>query len=140
VHETVAPEQVTEATALEPTVEPDKSTGNTFAAAAAVSSAVSRVTNASEVESEPRINSEAAAAWKNWEQIRDSVMSPQQASDIAESLAQAAKAVAPPPAETASEDHSAPALEGAALASIVDTVLAELKPKLMEEIAKKLKR
>jgi hypothetical protein len=31
-------------------------------------------------------------------------------------------------------------LEAGALASIVDTVLAELKPKLMEEIAKKLKR
>jgi hypothetical protein len=42
--------------------------------------------------------------------------------------------------QSASESPQASGLEAGALANIVDTVLAELKPKLMEEIAKKLKK
>ena len=151
-----APESVSESAIsdLEPTdaveqgssIEPEKAAGATFAAAASTSSASAvspgpATMNPPDAEVEPKVASEAAAAWKNWEHIRDSVMSPQQTSAIADSVAEVAKAVAPAsPADSAQEDHSTPALESAALASIVDTVLAELKPKLMEEIAKKLKK
>jgi hypothetical protein len=43
-------------------------------------------------------------------------------------------------AQPASQSPQNSDLEAGALANIVDTVLAELKPKLMEEIAKKLKK
>jgi hypothetical protein len=70
-------------------------------------------------------------------------MTPQSASALAESVAQVARAVAPAsslPTSEATEDASAASLENEALASIVDSVLAELKPRLMQEIAKKLKK
>lgn len=130
--------------------------GATFAAAAGASSAATTSLSAGE-EPEPAVASEAVAAWDNWQQIRETVMSAQSAA-IAESVAQVAKteiaeaqsaeshespkadspeaSVAPPAAESPQSSD----LEAGALASIVDTVLAELKPKLMEEIAKKLKR
>ena len=130
--------------------------GAAFAAAAASSSsdAVSSTTLSpatADPEAEPPVTSDAAAAWKNWEQIRDGVIG-RQTEAIAESVAEAARASLPatsessaisgsPAAESAApktDPTSAPQLEGEALASIVDTVLAELKPKLMAEIAKKL--
>jgi CheY-like chemotaxis protein len=99
-------------------------------------------------EAEASVPSEAIAAWGNWQHIRDSVTGPQQTEAIAASVAQAAQAslatvtepYASVPAEPAkqSEGPAPPALEAGVLASIVDSVLAELKPKLMEEIAKKL--
>ena len=87
---------------------------------------------------------DAAAAWQNWQQIRDSVMTPQSASALAESVAQVARSVTPastlPSSETTEYASAASSLESEALASIVDSVLAELKPRLMQEIAKKLKK
>ena len=131
--------------------------GAAFAAAAGVSgAAVSAVATTSE-EPEPPVAAETAAAWENWQQIRDTVMNVQSTEAIAETVAQAAKAIAPAdevatapqpeshPAETSSaepapaQDAQSSELDGA-LASIVDTVLAELKPKLMQEISKKLKK
>jgi CheY-like chemotaxis protein len=136
--------------------ESDQPNGATFAAAASASSfsaTVSAVSSAQErvtEEEEPAAGLDAAAAWQNWQQIRDSVMSPQGAAALAESLAQTAKATAETSAAssdlTATGEVSAvPAsdsvsVDGEALASIVDSVLAELKPKLMQEIAKKLKK
>lgn len=140
-------------TQLTPEVE---KSGAAFAAAAASSSDAVSAAYAnpapSEPEAEPPVASEAAAAWKNWEQIRDRVIGTQQSEAIAESLAEAARmslpAISNSPAINESqaadsataktESASVPQLEGEALASIVDTVLAELKPKLMAEIAKKL--
>ena len=119
----------------------------TFAAAASASSSAVASTAIPEPDPEGLTASEAAVAWQNWQQIRDSVMNAPSTEAITNSLAEAA-----PPADVGSaptapidtgnstENHSALALEGAALASIVDNVLAELKPKLMEEIAKKLKK
>jgi len=80
---------------------------------------------------------EAAAAWDNWQHIRNSVMSPQKAAAIAESAAIIVQA------NISAENGGAaaaeqPILESAAIANIVDSVLAELKPKLMQEIAKKM--
>jgi CheY-like chemotaxis protein len=127
----------------------DVPAGTAFAAAASASTGVFAVSaepsgvteNATEV-----VPSEAAAAWQNWQQIRDSVMSPQNASALAESVAEIAKSSLPAlaasetaqfkAAENASMQSSG--LDSTALASIVDNALAELKPRLMEEIAKKL--
>lgn len=133
----------------EETSDPVERTGASFAAAASASTGTvtSAVTQASEETSgEEAVPAglDAAAAWKNWEQIRDSVMSPQNASAIETAVSAITSAAAvpePQPTSEATQAHDkAPTepLESAALASIVDTVLAELKPKLMEQIAKKL--
>lgn len=141
-------EQVsTESRTDEPQViEPEEHKGATFAAAAsASSSAVAAVRNSAPEDESGASGPDAAAAWQNWQQIRDSVMTPQSASALAESVAQVAKAVVPESATaTASETIDAPSavssIESEVLASIVDSVLAELKPRLMQEIAKKLKK
>jgi CheY-like chemotaxis protein len=137
----------------------DISKGAAFAAAASASvgavadtsafmaSARDGVSRAEDSE-EVSVPSQAVAAWENWQQIRDSVMAPQAAEAIAESVVQVAQASLTsvveespnPPVEMSKEKEAkpAPAMESAVLASIVDSVLAELKPRLMEEIAKKL--
>ena len=125
--------------------------GATFAAAAGASGS-GTVTAAASNEA-PEVSSETVAAWENWQQIRDTVMNVQSTAAIAESVAQMAKLKTAdnPVPEAAAEPATANAnpsaagenpsqLESGALASIVDSVLAELKPKLMEEIAKKLKK
>lgn len=104
---------------------------------------------------DPQRESELAAAWASWKQVRDSVVSPQLASQVAESIAASAsasesavsdqtQASSPAEQETAESASAEPASEGpdesAAIAGIVDTVLAELKPKLMQEIAKKMNK
>jgi CheY-like chemotaxis protein len=93
---------------------------------------------------------ELAAAWQNWKQIRESIVGSQLTAQIAEAAATELKDVRaqePSPAETEKEDATAEpesddaanaAGESTAIASIVESVLAELKPKLMEEIAKKM--
>jgi CheY-like chemotaxis protein len=131
--------------------------GAAFAAAAsaAVSSqpsaistqAVSEVAGdtASVPEAELPIPSEASAAWENWQQIREAVMSPQKAAAIAESVALMAQASVPVQEPAVKQDSTpsdnasaAPAEEDNSINDIVDSVLADLKPRLMAEIAKKL--
>ena len=131
-----------------PNPDAQEQNGAAFAAAASASSssnAVATVASQSHTEEEPEpAGLDATAAWKNWQQIRDSVMSAQNANAIetaVSAITSAAAAQEPsanaPANETTDPDSSQP-LQGEALASIVDTVLAELKPKLMEQIAKKL--
>jgi twitching motility two-component system response regulator PilH len=85
--------------------------------------------------------SELAAAWASWKQVRDSVANPQLTSQIADAAAAGLAQPAPPEPAPAREAATADAPEETgAIASIVDSVLAELKPKLMEEIAKKIKK
>ncbi len=131
--------------------------GAAFAAAAsaAVSSqpsaistqAVSEVAGdtASVPEAELPIPSEASAAWENWQQIREVVMSPQKAAAIAESVALIAQASVPVQEPAVKQDSTpsdnasaAPTEEDNSINDIVDSVLADLKPRLMAEIAKKL--
>ena len=148
VRDTLPTEMAAAASApVEPPADSTEKNGATFAAAASASS--SSVSSSAVSESDPeRLRvSEAAAAWQNWQQIRDSVMTAQSPEAIRNSLGEAAGATDRSPAPAApidaasnGESNSNLALEGAALASIVDSVLAELKPKLMEEIAKKLKK
>ncbi len=103
-------------------------------------------------EVDPTVPSEATMAWKNWQHIRDSVMSPKKAEAIAESVAELATAHAQSTAPTqesipestvnqdltASLAASAAAEESSSINEIVDSVLADMKPRLMAEIAKKL--
>jgi CheY-like chemotaxis protein len=130
----------------------EETNGATFAAAAAASSSSAIATSSVESEPEPPVASEAAAAWQNWQHIRDSVMGSQTAVSLSESVAEAvqksvtesvaevtASAVsidAPPSAEASADGDR----ENAELSSIVDSVLADLKPRLMAEISKKLKK
>ena len=136
--------------------ETTNTSGAAFAAAASMSPAVSIQHLAPSVQAldraaenaipdqdaEPPVPSEAAAAWENWRQIRESVMNGEKTAAIAAEIVQAT--VSAPEHRSSTEvssvtpSPSTPGLEASSLSSIVDSVLAELKPKLMEEIAKKL--
>ena len=105
----------------------------------------------------PQREAELAAAWQNWKQIRESFVSSQPPaaetetkSDREELAASAqaapvdevaeleeAKAAEVEVAESEAAENDAPE-ESTAIASIVDSMLAELRPKLVEEIAKKM--
>jgi len=112
-------------------------------------------------------DAELAAAWANWRQIRESIVgeqAPVSAPEPVEETAEeapvadrAATANAVPPAEPVAEEKQVtseveesnadtpqtPAVESqdpAEISSIVDNMLAELKPKLMEELKRKLKK
>jgi CheY-like chemotaxis protein len=101
-------------------------------------------------EAEPQREAELAAAWKNWKQIRESLVESTPASPVAEPAA--VEGSSPAQEEAVSSTQSAPAEavdeteaattdapeESTAIASIVDTMLAELRPKLVAEIAKKM--
>jgi CheY-like chemotaxis protein len=90
----------------------------------------------------PEREAELAAAWAHWRQVRESLASPQFVSQVADATAAEFKDIhssanAGAPAGPDSASAAAPE-NPAAIANIVDNVLAELKPKLVEEIAKKL--
>lgn len=88
---------------------------------------------------QPKAEAELAAAWANWKQIRDSVAGPQFTSQIADSADAGFHDIRHQ--ESSAKSESEPAAtedENGSIASIVDSVLAELKPKLMKEIAKKM--
>jgi CheY-like chemotaxis protein len=152
-----------------PAPELEQTNGATFAAAAGAAASSASALSASETEAQAPVVSETAAAWENWQHIRDSVMGSQTAVSLSQSVVEAVQAsVSAPPAEAgggaagseqaempqapaelktaeAPVDHKsteAPADEddSAAISNIVDSVLAELKPKLMAEISKKLKK
>ena len=126
--------------------EADSEAGAAFAAAASASEsfAPTNAVSASSSDSEPSPGSESSAAWDNWQRIRDSVVSERATEAIAESAANIANApvasqneapAAPPAPDTT---PSQPVSGNDALANIVDSVLAELKPRLLAEIAKQL--
>jgi len=87
--------------------------------------------------------SDLAAAWANWKQIRESVIGSEPASQVADASAAGFREIRHEPAAPASQESRTEASESSAdeataIASIVDSVLADLKPRLMEEIAKKM--
>jgi CheY-like chemotaxis protein len=130
----------------------EETNGATFAAAAAASSSSAVATSSTESEPESPVAGETAAAWQNWQHIRDSVMGSQAAVSLSESVAEVVqKSVAKSveesnPSDVSIESPSTPEAsaeadsENAELSSIVDSVLADLKPRLMAEISKKLKK
>jgi CheY-like chemotaxis protein len=83
---------------------------------------------------EPQGESELAAAWANWKQIRESVIGSQLSSQIAETVAEIKQGSS----ETQPESQADTASGTEEISNIVDSVLADLKPKLMAEIAKKM--
>ena len=119
-------------------------------ASATVSPEIPTSTSFSSAEATPQREAELAAAWQNWKQIRESFVSAPPPAEVTEAPAAAANAApeelaAPAKAPEADEDavevEAAPSDapgESTAIASIVDTMLAELRPKLVEEIAKKM--
>ena len=93
--------------------------------------------------------SEMAAAWANWKQIRESIVGSDSTSHVEDANAgyRDSGKEDPPSSPMSNEDASSAEetsssepvqTEASEIASIVDTMLAELKPKLMEEIAKKM--
>ena len=89
-----------------------------------------------------------AAAWANWRQIRDTIVGSTSQTpdgvkatfkDVREEEPAAAQPEAMAAAASSDGGSSASTSDPNAISSIVDNMLAELKPKLMEEIARKLK-
>jgi CheY-like chemotaxis protein len=139
--DSILPRVVTESATPEPE-------GAAFAAAAAAgaetisqSAAPSEVsqssTSASNADERQR-ESELAAAWESWKQIRESVVEPQlksqSVSPVAETLAPQVEQLSSPQLEAEEENGG----QEESVASIVDSVLADLKPRLMEEISRKM--
>jgi CheY-like chemotaxis protein len=105
-------------------------------------------------QTERQRETELAAAWQSWKQIRETVVGTQAVSQIVSQLnVESAEAAASGEAgfkdmrrengaaawPTKDNDGAAEAkASDQAIASIVDSVLADLKPKLMEEIARKM--
>jgi hypothetical protein len=88
-----------------------------------------------------------AAAWASWRQMRDTrkdgeaaqAQSPSTEFEVSEPApAEAAMAVAAGAEQILQEVTAAPKGDRADVASIVDSVLADLRPKLMEEISRKM--
>jgi hypothetical protein len=97
----------------------------------------------------PQREAELAAAWQNWKQIRESFVRAEPSAPVAEPPAPEAITApeeAPAPVEAEAETDTAEVEaapseapgESTTIASIVDSMLAELRPKLVEEIAKKM--
>ncbi len=82
-------------------------------------------------------DSEHATAWANWKQVRESVIGSQLSSQIADTVAELQENGA---VEPESQPAASPvtADETSEISNIVDSVLADLKPKLMAEIARKM--
>jgi CheY-like chemotaxis protein len=103
----------------------------------------------SQGETAPQREAGLAAAWQNWKQIRESLVDapPPPAAEASAGL-NSRREEPVLPVQPASADLAEPAEveadavdtreESTAIASIVDTMLAELRPKLVEEIAKKM--
>ena len=83
--------------------------------------------SAPEDEIDSRTKSQMDAAWSNWREIRNTIVTP----SLTEELAAVVTQDAAQPANGVGHDPDS-------IASIVDSVLAEMRPKLLEEIARKL--
>jgi CheY-like chemotaxis protein len=89
-----------------------------------------------EAEMDRRSAAEMKAAWANWREIRESIVG----SNMSQQVVDLASSVAGKSEASLEENPEKPAGDPTAIANIVDSVLAELKPKIVEEIAKKLKK
>ncbi|HTW30584.1 MAG TPA: response regulator [Candidatus Sulfotelmatobacter sp.] len=92
---------------------------------------------------ESEIAANTAAAWASWRKIRESgnSMSSNSFTDSEESAPQdvAAMAVAAGAEKLGEQSNNSPETESADIASLVESVLADLRPKIAAEISKKLK-
>lgn len=136
---TPEPETSAEPAVVEDAQTPDPTTnGEAFAAAAGASSGSTDAIASAPVE--PASNSDLAAAWAQSTHVIESVASPEFTAQIAEAASAQIEESRAEQSAASSEAKSETSEEAGAIASIVDSVLAELKPKLMEEIAKKMKK
>ncbi|MGA2353972.1 MAG: response regulator [Terriglobales bacterium] len=115
---------------------------NTDAATAAVSTEEDRESS-SEVGSEESMakDNKSKSGKSNWHQIRTATNGGATNGDALEAAKQAESGADESPkamAAAASESASAAAPDASTIASIVDSVMADLRPKIVEEIAKKL--
>jgi hypothetical protein len=103
--------------------------------------------HASEYKPESETVKSTAAAWASWRQMRDThkdseaaqAQTPSTEFEVSEPApAEAAMAVAAGAEQILQEVTAAPKGDRADVASIVDSVLADLRPKLMEEISRKM--
>ncbi len=119
-------------------------------AAAASSNPFALLVRDAEPAAEPKADSEAvkstAAAWATWRQVRDTGKSemaeaqPKESDSSESAPAETNARAAAAGAEQILQEASAAAASGDSgnVASIVDSVLADLRPKLMEEISRKM--
>jgi two-component system chemotaxis response regulator CheY len=88
---------------------------------------------------QPDVSATTAAAWDSWKRVQesghDNGSSPENAPSSTEDKAAMAAAVG---GKHALEELTAAAENDPAIASIVDSVLADLRPKIVEEISRKL--
>ncbi len=83
--------------------------------------------------------SEHATAWAKWKQIRESVVGSQLSSQIVDTVADMQTSV--DSGEPESQLDASPVADDASeISNIVDSVLADLKPRLMAEIKKKMSK
>jgi len=135
-------------TANQPQID-DEISGAAFAATASASGSSSQAVSGSAT-SETPAPAETAASLDNWERVRETVVGQQVAEAIAQSVASMAEKNASvrnelpgedetnSPSQAAQGDKATKPAGGDPLSSIVDNVLAELKPRLLAEIAKQL--
>jgi hypothetical protein len=87
----------------------------------------------------PDVSATTAAAWETWKRVQESGQgngsSPENAPSSTEDKAAMAAAVG---GKNTLEELTAAAENDPAIASIVDSVLADLRPKIVEEISRKL--
>jgi CheY-like chemotaxis protein len=89
--------------------------------------------SAPEDEIDSRTKSQMDAAWSNWRDIRNTIVTPKLTEQIAEVAAATTQVGVDEPATSEAE-----AQEASSIGNIVDSVLAEMRPRLMEEIARKM--
>jgi hypothetical protein len=95
---------------------------------------------------ESEMTATTAAAWASWRQIRESrdpksaseEPAPKTAEEASAPQDAAAMAVAAGAEKTPEEASPAPDSDSDAIASIVDSVLADMRPKIFEEISRKM--
>jgi len=131
---------------LQPVAEAEPAMAET---AAAASNAFAPIVHPEPIEEkieESEAVKSTAAAWASWRQIRDtgeakSAIDPKREefdTPVPEPAESAAMAVAAGAEQAAQESAVAPPENPADVASIVDSVLADLRPKLMAEISRKM--
>ena len=91
-----------------------------------------------EVGSEESMGKEVKGKKSNWHQIRTAPASAAAGSDVVEAAKQEAEENPKAMAAAAAEGSPSSVPDASTIASIVDSVMADLRPKIVEEIAKKL--
>ncbi len=115
-------------TATTPAAQVDSFVEMASSAAPAPAPNVDRSVPEDEIDS--RTRAQMDAAWSNWHDIRNTIVK----SELTDQIADVAEASAKEQAQTASDASR----DSSDIANIVDNMLAEMRPKLLEEIARKL--